>query len=322
MLNHEVRNKGIGGSEIAAILGLDSYRSPLDVWREKKGLDESFQGNQHTVRGQRFEPIVADYLQDWLDENYEGAFVVSPSEAHKEVNPSGAYRIDSEKDTLIHPTITHFVGSPDRYVTMSDGELAGAELKTTLGNVRSYEDVCEKHISWLLQAQYYMMLTGRKRWFLAWICAPFDFYCVELSHNQEMENYIISQINSFWENHVIANNPPDPANYSDVLKAYRPPKGGELQATYETIELLNEYRELSDSEKQIQARKLELKNMLSCIFGDFDVLSAGETYLATFKEQKTNRVDTDLLKSEYPEIYAKVTKTTISRVLRLKKHER
>lgn len=321
MLNHNVRSRGIGGSEIAAILGLDSYRSPLDVWREKMGLDESFQGNEHTIRGSRFEPIVAEYLQDWLNENYEGSFVINPNDAHNEINPSGAYRIDKDKDTLIHPTITYFVGSPDRYVTMFDGELAGAELKTTLGIVKDYDDVCEKHISWILQSQYYMMLTGRKKWFLAWISAPFDFHCIELLHSQEMEDYIIEQLNSFWYNHILANTPPDTSNYSDVLKTYRPPKGGVIQASDETIELLNEYRELIASEKEIQARKLELKDRLACIFGNFDALGAGDNLLATFKEQKTIRIDTDLLKSEYSEVYEKVLKTSVSRVLRLKKYD-
>ena len=38
MIDHAVRARGIGGSEIAAILGLDPRRDAYSVWAEKLGL--------------------------------------------------------------------------------------------------------------------------------------------------------------------------------------------------------------------------------------------------------------------------------------------
>jgi predicted phage-related endonuclease len=46
------RRKSIGGSDIGAILGVDQYRSPLDVYNSKTGLVlEADFGNAHTIRG-------------------------------------------------------------------------------------------------------------------------------------------------------------------------------------------------------------------------------------------------------------------------------
>ena len=48
---HEERKKAIGGSEIAAILGYNNYKSPYAVYAEKLGLSEGFEGNIATEVG-------------------------------------------------------------------------------------------------------------------------------------------------------------------------------------------------------------------------------------------------------------------------------
>ena len=52
------RTKTIGGSDVAAILGLSPWRSPLDVWREKT-LGEADQRDTPAMQaGVRFEPVI------------------------------------------------------------------------------------------------------------------------------------------------------------------------------------------------------------------------------------------------------------------------
>lgn len=55
----EDRTQFIGGSDIAAILGVDPYKTRLQVWEEKVGIASPFEGNQHTQRGTRLEAIAA-----------------------------------------------------------------------------------------------------------------------------------------------------------------------------------------------------------------------------------------------------------------------
>lgn len=49
----------IGGSDMGAILGVDRFRTPLDVWREKVGEALPFEGNADTQRGTVLEPVAA-----------------------------------------------------------------------------------------------------------------------------------------------------------------------------------------------------------------------------------------------------------------------
>jgi putative phage-type endonuclease len=51
----EWRRKGIGASDIAAILGVSPYSTPYQIWREKIGRSTGFAGNFATQRGTELE---------------------------------------------------------------------------------------------------------------------------------------------------------------------------------------------------------------------------------------------------------------------------
>jgi len=55
----EARKGGIGGSDAAAILGKDPYRSALEVYAEKVGLTEPKEDNDILWWGRKLQPIVA-----------------------------------------------------------------------------------------------------------------------------------------------------------------------------------------------------------------------------------------------------------------------
>lgn len=60
MSTTEDRTQFIGGSDVAAILGLDPYKTRLQVYEEKVGIAAPFEGNAHTRRGTRLEEIAAE----------------------------------------------------------------------------------------------------------------------------------------------------------------------------------------------------------------------------------------------------------------------
>lgn len=51
----EWRRKGIGGSDIAAIVGVCKYSTPFKIWSEKVGQSAGFAGNFATERGKELE---------------------------------------------------------------------------------------------------------------------------------------------------------------------------------------------------------------------------------------------------------------------------
>ena len=51
---------GVGGSDVAAIVGLDPRRTPYQLWRQKLGLDKPDGPTPATLRGQFLEPYLID----------------------------------------------------------------------------------------------------------------------------------------------------------------------------------------------------------------------------------------------------------------------
>ena len=61
---HKARRKGLGGSDIAAILGISKWRTPMDVWVEKMGLVEPSEESYAMMRGR----ILEDAIAQWYGE--------------------------------------------------------------------------------------------------------------------------------------------------------------------------------------------------------------------------------------------------------------
>ena len=57
----DARQQGIGGSDIATLLGHNPYATPLQLWRIKMGMEtDPFTGNYATKRGQHMERFLLD----------------------------------------------------------------------------------------------------------------------------------------------------------------------------------------------------------------------------------------------------------------------
>jgi predicted phage-related endonuclease len=68
------RRTGVGGSDVAAILGLDRFRRPIDVWRLKVGLDREEEAGPAAAVGRLLEPLIAD----WYQRVHADAFLEGP----------------------------------------------------------------------------------------------------------------------------------------------------------------------------------------------------------------------------------------------------
>lgn len=61
---HEERRKGLGGSDMPAIMGVDKYRSPYDIYLDKIGMGPVIEVTNPMRRGTILEPIIIDIYQE------------------------------------------------------------------------------------------------------------------------------------------------------------------------------------------------------------------------------------------------------------------
>ena len=60
----EERRKGIGGSDVAAIMGLSPWKTAYQVYQEKRKEVEDWSGNDLTDWGKRMEPAIRQWYSD------------------------------------------------------------------------------------------------------------------------------------------------------------------------------------------------------------------------------------------------------------------
>jgi putative phage-type endonuclease len=136
---HETRLGGLGGSDIAAICGLDKYTSPLEIWHTKTGNPaprrDNATLNEAGLMGHLLEPIVAQRFTDIT------ALPAYPS--------PGTLRALAPEWAL---------ANLDR-VTLENGEYGVLELKTRSSYALADWEEEPPTGPWL-QVQHYLGVTG------------------------------------------------------------------------------------------------------------------------------------------------------------------
>lgn len=198
----EERQKYLGASEIAAVMGLSPYKSPLEVYNEKLGLAAPFTGNAHTERGNRLEQIAAEFYTDQTGK-----------------------RLMRRNAALTHPEYDFIKGHIDRKIV---GEDALAEIKCP--SVGAYWKYQREGLpqSMIVQMQVYLGLAGYDRGVFIIFCADqWDAAIFEVEFSVEIYDEAVRAAADFWNYHIIAKEPPDP-NKADKASIEFEKVGGDL----------------------------------------------------------------------------------------------
>jgi len=93
----EWRRKGIGASDIAAIIGVSPYSTPYQVWLEKTGKSTGFAGNYATQRGSELEVKARARYELVSLEDMPPGIAIHPSYEIVRVSLDGIRRPDCKK---------------------------------------------------------------------------------------------------------------------------------------------------------------------------------------------------------------------------------
>jgi putative phage-type endonuclease len=143
---HDARFKGIGGSEIASILGINNFKSRYVLWMEKAGIIPRNQDDNPLFEwGHRLEPVIIEKF----------------AEAHPEyqVLPGGSWRNKDRPYQLANPD--------GRLINKETGEFEILEIKTSMTGVGwgpGPNDIPAKYVA---QVRWYLDTFG---WTSAHIC--------------------------------------------------------------------------------------------------------------------------------------------------------
>ncbi len=320
---HADRLSGLGGSDLGAILGLNPWRTPYQVYLEKIGEAPPFAGNLQTRFGTYAEEFVArEYCQ----------------QTGRQVQRFNAM--------LRHPEVP-LIGHVDRLVVPDGAKKAShmGEIRTDLGLEaktasafatgrgsdwgESGTDQCPE--AYLVQAASYMALTGCPRWDVAVLFGNQEFRIYHLKRDEELEAMILDEAARFWTDHILARVPPDPTSEAEARQRWpRHIEGLYLEADDAMLSLLQQLADCKRRGKELDQEEQGIKDRLLPLLADADSVWRGDATMATYRANKdSQRTDWQAVANflrplvddgAFENILASYTTTTPgARVLRLAK---
>lgn len=279
------RRQGIGGSDAAAILGLDRYKSAFEVYAEKVGLKTEEPDNEAMRQGRDLEAYVAERFCE-----------------------ATGKKVRRRNAMLQHPAYPWMLANIDRWVI---GENAGLECKTTSVLNRARFAQGEFPANYYVQCMHYMAVTGAERWYLAVLVLNKAFHVFTIERDETEIEALVQAEKRFWEEHVIRQIPPTPdgtESTADVIKAIFPEaRERETAALFGYEDKIRAYLELDARITGLERQRDALKQEIQLALGEAE-LGRAQGYVVEWKNQPRRNLDTNRLKKEQPEIYQQYLK--------------
>lgn len=298
----EARKSGIGASEVAAIFGVGyASQSPVTVWASKTGIAESEideETKKRFRRGHKMEPVIASEFED----------------------ETGLVCVDPGQFTIYrHSTIDWLFSTLDRFTVHPEFGPVPVELKNVNGRLRGEWDVeQDPPLKFVVQCQTQMAVTGATHCYLVGLIGGDEFVIRLIERSQRFIDAMLKSLEQFWG--FVERREMPPVDESEATKAmlgliYPRDTGDEISLPDDFIELDRELVDLKESIKTLETRKDGIENKIKAQIGDATrgVLPVGSY---SWRTQTREWIDSDLLRSKYPDAVADCLKMTKFRVLR------
>lgn len=295
----KLRSTTIGGSDAAAILGMNPHKSAYALWAEKTGkvIPEDISQKEAVRLGTDLEDYVARRFME-----------------------ATGKKVRRENATIFRDDMPYAHANYDRLVI---GENAGLEIKTTNALHLSKFKNGEFPANYYCQCVHYMMISGLKRWYLAVLVLGIEFKVFVIERDEaEIEALRMAEEN-FW--YQVQNDlPPEIDGMDstvDALNAEFPVSepDSEIDLTGCAVDLAildectQQIKALEEKKAAAQARIMEA--MGSAERGGYG------SYRVTWKSQKRQTFDRKRFEKENGAIPEAYLKTSESRTFRFKKDE-
>ncbi len=284
------RSTYLGGHDASAILGLNPYRTPLDVYKDKKDKTNEPE-NYRMAKGKAVEPVIAE----WYRNHVGGKWVTFGQDTDRELE-------------IFHPVHPFLGGHPDGVIKLPNGEMRMVEIKDSKRPQDWYEGVPEMHQA---QAEYYLSLLRENGHnvscvvdFIADVGSEKEPRVVSMSFQVGHMKCILDEFYAWWTEHIINDIEPAPTNPAECLAKW-PTTGGDIVAGTQEHQLIAErYHEIQDMLKILADEKQSIEVSLKRSLADAEAIVTPEgKKIATWKTHQAERLHQESLKSSYPEAY-------------------
>lgn len=312
----QYRRQGIGGSDVAAIMGFSPFCTKRDLYYDKVGIkpamDEEEPNWVAKEVGHRLEDLVAEIF------SRKTGLTVFPI-----------------RKMFRHPLYPFMLADVDFFIRFPDGSIGILECKTTNYNCQSKWENDSVPINYEYQGRHYMSVMNVNKVYFACLYGnnEDEFIIRYMERDLELEEEFIAEEEFFWEENVAKRIEPPYAEKPDlVLESIRKHFGSadkdadEIKLPRKHLVSIQNYMELKKKKSQLdsEVRKLEERMKESYIeiveelgVSCSGILRDGNTeYIVTYNPSYRTTIDKkslERLKIHHPDIYDDYVNTTESR---------
>jgi len=273
-LSHEQwlneRRKGIGGSDVGAVVGVNEYRSQKDVWEDKLGITPHWGGNEATEWGVRLEDPIAE---KWVEDQ------------KREVRKDKIIRIHSEYPELL-------VNLDREIIDNNDGRGPGVlEIKCVSENMyKAWQE--EIPLNYYCQFQHELAVTGWKWGEFALLVGGRKFERLALERDDGFIKEMTTECHDWWHKYVIPKKSP-PLTAGELTKLTVYYEGESIEVSQEVVQYCEDYIKNNAEIKILDDKKEDLKNQIKVACGEYEVIKHNSITIATFKLGKPRHYTVD-----------------------------
>ena len=278
------RKKGIGGSDVSVVCGINQYQSPVELWMEKTNQLPHQEAGEAAYWGTQLEALVRSEFTK------RTGIVVAPVKQ----------LLQSEEHPFMLANLDGVCEHPIYGSCIFEAKTASA-YKTENWNDKIPDE-------YMLQIQHYMAVTGYQGTYIAVLIGGNTFRWKFVERDEELITMLIRLEREFW-NHVQDMTPPplDGSEASARFLRERFPDSlpsSRIDLPEDANALIAQYDNACEELKRITERKQEAENLLKQMLGENEMGVAGERII-TWKNISQERLDSKTLKSEHPVLYKK-----------------
>ena len=241
------RRTGIGGSDIAAVLGLSPWKTPLAVYLDKIGEGEAVDETEAMRWGTIHEPTIA--------REYE-------RRTGHEIREAEMMR--SARYPWMLASVDRLIESPFQGVL----EIKTARTAQGWGE----EGTDEVPVQYLLQVQHYLVVTEREVAEIAVLIGGSDFRIYRVPFHAEIAQRIIEEGGRFWRDNVLAHVPPPARTMEDARQKWPQATEREVFASEEVQAAALRLAEIKAEIKERETQAESLQARICDAIGDGDAL--------------------------------------------------
>ena len=291
-----VRKQGIGSSDAAAAVGLNPYKSQLELWLEKTGRDTSLP---------KLDPQDEDSPAYWGN-------ILEPIVATHYSKRSG-HRVRRVNAVLQHPDpkLAWMLANIDREV-IGAPEVQILECKTAgINGARLWKEGVPEYVQ--LQVMHQLAVTGKQAADVAVLLGGQHLEVHHIERDESMIARLIDLERLFWD-YVVSDTPPPAdgtASADAALCCLYPEDNGQTLDFSQHTELASTYLELKSVRQRIaqqETREAQLKQFLQQAMGEATRAEFAEGYISWKKSKDSIGLDVEQMLKDKPYLQARYPK--------------